>query len=223
MPSPTHPERLAKRRPYGLLLCGAAVAIGLTAFPPFHVHRLRSGDGTVRELPAGASAFDARSYAKAFWVDKLIGSSALATDVGSLYTALAHDPAAAAAQYGHRLGIGGRYYYFVRGEGRVESVDHKGVRLRIAGQPAPVTLMTGPVFGSALRDATGQADLKGLHSFDLNAFAAELNQLAETEVQPKLRQATVGMQVRFVGGATVEDTDAPPHFTVVAVAVDFST
>ncbi len=31
-----------------------------------------------------------------------------------------------------------------------------------------------PVFGSALRDATGLADFKGLNSFDLNAVAVAL-------------------------------------------------
>src|ERR1700722_12215706 len=113
MPRPILAERLTNRRPYSLLVCGVAAAIGLTAFPLFHVHRLRLAEGNRDALVAGAPAFDAQSYAKSFWADKLLGSTNRATDVGSLLTALVRDPAAAALQYGHHMGLGGRYYHFI--------------------------------------------------------------------------------------------------------------
>jgi len=222
MPGPTVTNEIAHRRAYALLVWVAGLAIAWTLFPLFHVRYSRAGNDTEIESREAVAVFDAQRFAKAFWTNKLLALSDHATDVGLLTAALTRDPAAAAQQYGRRTGLGGRYFYFIRGEGRVRAVDRRGVWLSIAGQSGtPVLLMVGPVFGNALRDATGFADITGFNSIDFDSFGAELNRLAENEVQPKLQKARFGTRVRIVGCAEAIDIDGGMRLQVVTASVDY--
>jgi predicted lipoprotein len=205
-----------------LIWLAILVVVGMV-FPPFHVHRLESAaglsNGNSTALPA---ALDVRQYAQGFWNEKLVPASSQATEAGLVAAELARDPVQAANKYGRRSGLGGNALYFIRGAGRVLSVDRKGVWLVIEGQgKVSVLLPFGPLFGNALRDATGLLNVKDFSSFDFNALSTALNQIAETQVQPDLKRAAVGKQLRFVGCAEATDDSGKLQLKVVPINIEY--
>jgi predicted lipoprotein len=205
-----------------LIWLAIVIVVGLV-FPPFHVHRLGStaglSSGNSARLPA---ALDVRKYAEDFWKDRLAPAGSQATEAGIVAAALASDPELAASKYGRRSGLGGNALYFIRGTGRVRSVDRKGVWLALEGQDQnPVLLPIGPLFGNALRDATGLLNVQDFSSFDFNALSTELNRIAETRIQPDLKRAVVGKQLRFVGCAEATDESGKLQLKVVPISIEY--
>jgi len=197
----SRPER---RLPLKLAAWALVVAIALLVFPPFHIRRVPS-DGGATSMERGAA--DIPQLAQKFWSTKLITPAVPPTDARTLIETLNRDANAAAAKYGRRMGIGGPAFYFLAGVGRVAAIDHSGVWLD-PGVPGPTRLVlpTGPIFGNALRDATGLLDLKDFNSLEFNELGAELNRLAETRAQPALRgDVKVGSTVTFLAAAQADD------------------
>jgi hypothetical protein len=182
----------------------AAIVLLLIIFPPFHVRRI---DGHAREPTSDhAASADIAQVATRFWDTSLTSKGVRATDWHVLIKALREDPALAGQRYGHRPGIGGQWYYLVCGQARVVSIDSHGLWL---GSPDlgdwRVQLQTGPIFGSALRDATGLLRLEDFSSFDFNELGAQLDRLSETRVGSMLRHdARVGSQLEFVAAARLD-------------------
>jgi predicted lipoprotein len=197
-------NRPERRLPLKLAAWALVVAVALLVFPPFHIRRVPS-DGGVASTERGA--VDIPQAALRFWNTKLVTPAVLPTDARTLIEALNRDANAAAAQYGRRTGLGGPAFYFLAGVGRVAAIDHSGVWLD-PGVPGPTRLVlpTGPIFGNALRDATGLLDLKDFSSLEFNELGAELNRLAETRAQPALRgDVKVGSTVTFLAAAQADD------------------
>jgi len=212
---------LKRRLPRALIWLALIVAIWAIA-PPFHVRRLATHPSS-SNVPAAATrtAFDAHGYAQAFWNERLLPAASHATPLQMLVAALAKDPASAALQYGRRVGLGGKALYFVRGEGRVSSIDRKGIGISIKDQGnVSVVLVTGPIFGNVLRDATGLLDLGNFSSFDFNSLSTELNRLAESTAQPRLQQVTTGARLQFLGCADTDSTGGKLLMRIVPVSVD---
>lgn len=208
-----------RRFPVALTLWVAAILLVCAVFPPFHIRRIDTDPAQ-----AARESFNAESAAATFWVERLIPALDAATDADIFVKASSSDAAAAARQYGRRTGLGGPDLYFLRGEAKVSAVDRKEVWLATAPTTSvPMVLLTGPIFGNALRDCTGLLDLKDYSSFDFNALSSELNRLAETRVQPVLRErAVIGATVQFVGCA--EDggmSDGSRVLRVVPIKVEF--
>ena len=180
------------------------VMLLLIIFPPFHLHRI---DGHARGSPNDHTASaDITQVATRFWNNGLTSQQLHPTDWLVLIKALREDPQRASRQYGHRPGIGGPWFYLLSGEARVISVDARGLWLS-----APelgdwrVLLQTGPIFGSALRDATGLLRLEDFSSFDFNELGADLNRLSETQVGPVLRRdARVGHPLGFLAAGRLD-------------------
>jgi predicted lipoprotein len=192
-----------------------ALALLWVVAPPFHVRR--TDTPVVSASPPTHAALDVPAYADKFWSEKLLPAGGRAVDAQILLKALQRDAEAAARQYGRRTGLGGSAFYLVRGEGRVASIDRKGVRLELSAGGGTVLLMTGPLFGNALRDATGLNDIGKFSSFEFNALSAELNRIAETRVQPVLlAHAQSGARLRFTGGAEYSDTG---EFKIIPIEV----
>jgi predicted lipoprotein len=211
-----HPER---RFVLKLLAWAFVVALASYVFPPFHIRALQPAGVPVAAAPG---AIDVPRFAEKFWNEKLVSPAAQGVEVHSLITALNESPAHAAEKYGHRAGIGGKAFFLVLGEGRVTSVDRRGVWLSVQGKSAPrLVLITGPVFGNALRDVTGLLDIKDFSSFDFNALGAELNRLAETHAQPALRSAgQPGATLSFVAAGELDDASgAQPVLKLVPISV----
>jgi predicted lipoprotein DUF2291 len=182
----------------------ALVVLLLIIFPPFHIRRI---DGHAREVANDhAASADIAQVATRFWNTSLTSQQVHPTDWRVLIQALREDPVLASRRYGRRPGIGGPSFYLVSGEARVVSVDPRGLWL---GAPDlgdwRVLLQTGPIFGSALRDATGLLRLEDFSSFDFNELGAQLNRLSEVRVGSVLRRdVRVGSQIEFVAAGRLD-------------------
>lgn len=193
-----------------------AAGLLLILFPPFHV-RVVTTDGN---LPEASTGFDAGAAARQMWEQGIPAASARAVDANELAAALAADPGAA-ARFGQRTGLGGKFYFFVRGTGRVSNIDSAGVHLKIEVPHAEVLLKTGPVFGNAMRDAPGLFDINAHSSFDANALSTELNRIAETRVQPGLLAiASPGKKVQFTGCGEASEVNGQVLLKLIAITVE---
>lgn len=206
------PGRLARYLAW-LVVAGGVMAI----WPPFHIHRLR--DIAPAEIES-RTALQARRIADSFWSGTLAADTAKSLDVRALIELLQKDPAAA-QQYGHTADYGGSPYYFLHGDGRVTSIDSTGLWLDVGAQGAmKVLLLTGPIFGNALRDATGKLPMKGLGFTQFNAVSEELDRLAESQGQAGLQGGVkVGATLRFVAAGEVDDSRGYPVLELAPVRV----
>jgi predicted lipoprotein len=196
------------------LIIWGAVAAGLAAFLYFFpLFRVVPFDQT-EERTANAS-FDPVAFVDHFWTDRLIPGAAGAADAAELVAAIGRDRESARRTYGRSMGLGSVYYYFLRGTGRIVSVEKDSMGLSLRGdQPlVHVSLATGNIFGNAVRDGTGLLDVNDFaNSQDFNAVSSEINRRIEEQVLPELRQrAAVGARVRFVGCAEIIDEETDLH------------
>jgi predicted lipoprotein len=185
-----------------------AVVLLLLLFPPFHIRPL----GVVAAAAPGA--IDVRRFAQRFWTEKLAQPAITPIDVREVI-ALLNDPGAAdRTPLGHRTGIGGKPYFFIAGRGRVVAIDSAGVWLsEDSSDHRQLLLPTGPLFGDALRDATGLLRLDDFTSSDFNALSAALNTQAEAVVHKLLNSSLqAGAWVDFLGAAAIDDATAPEPF-----------
>lgn len=194
----------------------ALIGLLLVVFPPFHLRRLETGHrGPADDHSASA---DIALRATRFWDTKLTSAQMHPTDWLVLVKALQKDPVQAGDRYGRRPAIGGPSYYLLSGEARIVSIDSRGLWL---GAPTlgdwRVLLQTGPIFGSALRDATGLLELEDFSSFDFNELGAQLNRLSEVRVGTALRKhAQVGSQLEFVAAARLDPVSGDAHTLLLA-------
>jgi len=182
-----------------------AVAAGVCwLFPLFHVVPLQ----TVKaEIAAGQ--FDATQFAQTFWDKQLLPALGKSVKADVLLAAIQGDPAAAKKKFGRSVGFTDTYFYFVSGTGRVVSISDDEVSLAITpgSTNAEVTLLTGLIFGDAIRDGTGLLNASDYsNSQDFNDISAALDHLVETRVLPGLHeQAKIGARISFAGCAEVDD------------------
>jgi predicted lipoprotein len=180
--------------------------------PPFHIVELNAAQ-------QAQPAFDAVAFVDKFWFGRLAQSLDRATDAVVLKEAIYTDSKAAREKYGRIAGLGGDYYFFVAGEGRVVSVGQHEVSLSLDanGSRADVVLETGNIFGNAVRDGTGLLNVSDFaDSQDFNAISAEINRHIEEQVLPNLRtKAVVGAIVHFAGCAEIADEGTDLHTLLV--------
>jgi len=208
------PERPRWWKPAGWI---AAAAVLLALFPPFHVRPLESAVVPQK----GAETLDVSAFAERFWNEKLLSPAVPTVEAQPLVAALVQDPALAAKKYGRRVGIGGKTFFLVSGSGRVASVDRSGAWINVgAGDNPRVLLLTGPVFGNALRDVTGLLNLSDYHSVDFNSLSTVLNRLCETRAQPALRSIGVGASISFLAAGEIDDaSQAVPVLRLAPIRV----
>lgn len=202
------------------LVIAVLVAAWLLLFPPIRLHRAATSTGSSMDAEAAALAAQARTRARDFWDNQLLPGIAQAADAQTVAIAIGRDAQHAAPQYGRRPGIGGRLYYFIRGEGRIARVDATGAWLEPVGGGVPIVLQLAAVFGNAVRDASGLADLRSMSSFEFNALSAALDALAEEQVQPALRAMKVGRSMRFAGCAVASRVGAEWVLKTVAIQAE---
>jgi predicted lipoprotein len=186
-----------------LILALTALAAGAVwRFPLFRVVPLEQINDARR-----AAAFDAPTFAKEFWTTRLPTVFDQASDAATVVAALRDDLAQAREKYGRQVGVSRTAYYVLRGSGTIASVDKQGVRVSLAGNaPSPeILLVTGPVFGNAVRDATGLLPTRDFpNSQHFNELASELNRLAEQgPIRVLKERAKPGAAVTFIGCSAV--------------------
>lgn len=193
-------------------IVGSLILLGVVCkfFPLFHIVSLKRA-----ETEKDAGKFDATEFADDFWSKTLLKSFDHASDVKELIAAVNNDPASAQKKYAHTLSLGGGYFYYLRGEGRILTTNNDSVLLAISASAtnAEVVLQTGLIFGNAVRDGTGLLNASDYSNLqDFNNISAELNKLVGAHVLPKLRaDAYVGATVKFVGCAEVDDETTDLH------------
>jgi predicted lipoprotein len=189
------------------------------AFPPFHIRSLKA----VRAAQEGAQ-FNAADFVARFWNEKLLPAASQAADAAKVLDAIAAGPKNVREQFGRTVGVSSSYFLFLRGSGRVVSVDTDsiGLSLNAEGTNAQVVVPLGPVFGNAVRDGTGLLDSSAYpNAQQFNDISAALNSMVETNVLPQFQRiATPGRRIQFAGCAEIsdEDTDLKP-LKLVPVAV----
>ncbi len=167
----------------------------------------------VTPLAAGGRApspeeFHAAETAERLWTSALVPSMDRAPEAQEALAAIEADPSAAREKLGRTIGVSRGFMLCLKGEGRILSVDRTGIGVALdSDDQADILLQTGPIFGSAVRDATGVIASKDFPSSqDFNALAAELNRIVEERVAaPLAASAKPGMLVRFTGCAEVKD------------------
>jgi hypothetical protein len=192
-----------------------ALVVLLVIFPPFHIRPLGAEAGA----PLAATR-DPRQLADQFWRDTLNNPATPATDIGKLLELLKVN-AAAAGRLGHTADMGGRPYYFLSGRGRVVSSDPRGLWLDVGvetGADMKVLLLTGPVFGNALRDATGLLPMGDLSFAQFNTLSAEIDRLAESRGEAALHgPVAVGSTLTFVAAGEIDDSGGAPILKLLPV------
>jgi predicted lipoprotein len=188
-------------------------------FPLFHVVPLSRSHQTQQQ-----AGFDAVSFSRQFWQEKLLPATAKATSVGELAVALATDYKAARQRYGRSPGLGATTYFFVIGTGHITAIEKENICVTLGTEPTcSVNLFTGLLFGNAVRDGTGLLDGSAFgNSQDFNAISTELNHLVETAVIPGLREkASIGKTIQFAGCIALDEDTAPKTLQVVPIKVDW--
>jgi predicted lipoprotein len=188
-------------------------------FPLFHVVPLRQA----RQIQQQAG-FDAVSFSRQFWQQKLLPATAKATNVAELAAALATDHSGARKHYGHSPGLGTTTYFFVNGTGHVTAIEKENICVTLDTQPTcSVNLFTGLLFGNAVRDSSGLLDSSAFgNSQDFNALSTELNHLVETEVVPALREkASIGKAIQFAGCIALGEEAPAKTLQMIPVKVDW--
>jgi predicted lipoprotein len=194
----------SRRRVLTIVLWLLAVAIFTWFFPLFHVVRLAEKQSQSKSIE-----FDARALAKQFWTQRLLPALGQATDVTEVLAVARSEPKQVRSRFGRTVGLSRSYFLFVRGSGTVAAIDKAGVKLAIDGSPPSesIVLRTGPIFGSAVRDATGLLEASSFpNSRQFNDLAAELNSIVLQTVTAKLKdEAQPGQRIEFVGCAEVQN------------------
>lgn len=182
-----------------------AGALG-TLFPPFHIRSLKAVRGAQE-----SRQFNPAEFAATFWSGKLLPATEQAAEAATVLEKINSDPQAVRKQFGRTVGVGSSYFLFLRGAGRIVSVDADsvGLSLKPQGSEPEVVIELGFVFGNAVRDATGLLNPSSFpNAQEFNDISAALNSLVETNVLPQLQQiAKVGGRIHFVGCAEVDDED----------------
>jgi predicted lipoprotein len=200
-----HPPRRTRAVRWAAVVIAAGVLCAL--FPPFRI--VKTTGAAAATKPSGHLS------AKEFWDQRLTRALDKATDAKTLIADVRRDPKRASEKHGRRVGIGGPYYYFLRGTGRVVSADANSIGVALDDEKdAAVMLEAGNIFGNNVRDGTGLLDVNEYAtSEEFNDLSAELNKIVEERVLPKLReQAKADAQLQFTGVAEIneEETDLRP-------------
>lgn len=202
------------------LIAAVIVVATCWAFPLFQIVPLKTAAAA-----KVAATFNPAEFADRFWTNQLLPALAKTAKARTLLAAIQEDASAAKTNYSRSAGMGGSYYYFLSGTGRVTAVSDDEVSLAVtAGSTnAEISLQTGLVFGNALRDGTGLLNVSDYpNSQDFNGISEALNHIVETRVLPKLReQAKVGAEVSFAGCAEVNDesSDLKP-LKVISIKIE---
>jgi hypothetical protein len=188
----------------GLLLI--AGGIGCWFVPLFHIRPSGGGATEVGKLsatPRKSRPADPATYVSGFW-DGPLRTGDGGTEITRLWDAFEADTSKARSQYGRQAGLGGPWYFCVRGQGTVETVEKNRVVLRVASSPRRACLELGVVVDNTVREAVGVKASDFANSQNFNAISSELNGRVEQEViAPNRALLKPGVIVEFVGCAKI--------------------
>lgn len=199
--------------PTGLVIAAVAVAL-LLLFPPVHVHPL---SGSTARDSADRALRAARATADDYWNQTLLTAPPM--DIKALLAP--SQQAAAVASKGHSADVGGASAYLLTGRARIISADDQGLWLDVdAPGDMHVLLLTGPIFGNALRDATGALPMGRMSFTQFNSVSDELNHLSEAQARRSLpANIPVGTRIEFRAAGEVDNSGVSPVLELAPIQV----
>lgn len=154
-----------------------------------------------------AQLFDAVTYARDFWDNRIPTILDNAVDVQVLLELVQRDMEKAVSQYGKQLGIGNTFYFLIKGRIRIVSIEDDQILFNTAtsGSPNTLSMNTDFVFGNAIRDASGLVNVSQFTStMEFNTVSSEINKIVLREViTPFLKEAVMGDIVTFIGACPI--------------------
>lgn len=173
------------------------------------------------ETSADADSFDPSGFALKFWRERLLPAADDTLDADLVLAALDTNAVEVGTTHGRRVGVSRGFFLFLKGNGVVVETTSKGVLVETPSG-AELVLKTGPIFGSAVRDASGLLDASvAPSSRDYNALAEALSRLSEELVVPELEAIPVGTRIGFAGCAKVSNPDQHrPPLSLVPIRVE---
>ncbi len=165
--------------------------------------------------------FDADQYAIRFWENDLPSALEKAPDADHILKQLMTAKDKAIEEYAQVLGISDTYYFLVKGEGYIRSVENEYLIIE-TNENNSVRIATDFIFGNALRDGSGIVDIDGfMNMTDFNNVSIAINRLIKERVIEGFRdQAEEGMKIRFSGAFEVNADDYEPDgILIIPVSV----
>jgi predicted lipoprotein len=152
--------------------------------------------------------FDATAYAREFFINKLPTVIENAPEINLLIEMLENEPQQALENFGKKLGIAKTWYFMVKGEGVVESVEEENVHVTIS-EDFKTRVATAFIFGNAIRDGSGVVDIDDfLNMTDFNNVSIAINTIVKKEVvTPTRKIVEPGMILEFAGAFEIKEDD----------------
>jgi hypothetical protein len=189
---------------YGALLIGGSLVCWF--FPLVHIRRLNGGStsGVSFQLAKETPTTERPHKLEAYTADRKLEAYATGIEMTDFWNAFDRDATAARIQYGRQAGLGGAWYFRIRGRGTVEIVEKDRVVLSVADSSRRVCLELGVVVDNTVREAIGVKASDFANSQDFNSVSSELNRRVEQEViAPNRALLKKGVVVDFVGCAKI--------------------
>jgi predicted lipoprotein len=139
---------------------------------------------------AGSENFDAVSFVKKLWDEKMNAKIDNAVELPVLIKAIATDKEAALNKYTNAMGIGNYRYAIVKAQGIVVALNEDEVELviNLGDSSIHTILATEYIYGNAIRDASALLEVKDFpNSADLNSISEELNSIVRKEILPPFK------------------------------------
>ena len=158
--------------------------VGLVGYKSVYIKKLSEvNNGTDKK-------FDAVSFAKKIWNEKMPAKIDSAVDLAVLMNAVTKNPEAAFNRYSNVLGIGNYRYALIKTAANVIAVNEDEVQLQlpVADSVMRAVLATEYIYGNAIRDASALIDIKDFpNSSDLNSVSEEMNKIVRTTILPSFK------------------------------------
>jgi len=151
-----------------------------------------------------AEKFDAVSFSKKLWEEKLPIRLGGAVELATFIRSTQANPADAFSKYSNALGIGNYRYALIKVEAVVTSINEDDITLqaKMGDSLMTVKLATEFIYGNAIRDASALVDVKDFpNTMDLNNISEELNKMVRKTILPAFKTAVKKGDKLIVTGA----------------------
>ena len=162
------------------------LVIGWVGFKSVYIKKLSEVEKTNDEK------FDALTFSKKLWDEKLPARLDSAVGFATLIQALKTNPTDAFGRYSNAMGIGNYRYSLVKLTGTAAEIKEDEIIMQTKNGDSliNVTLATEYVYGNAIRDASGLLDIKDFaNTTDLNSISEQLNAIVRKAVLPPFKQS----------------------------------
>lgn len=151
--------------------------------------------------------FDAGSFTKKLWDEKLPARLDSAVDLAALITAIEAQPQDALNKYTNALAIGNYRYAMVKTAGEVVELNEDDLLLQLPFSDSllKVRIATEFIYGNAVRDASGLVEVRSFpNTTDLSGISEELNRtVKKTVLAPFKKLVKKGDKVAVTGAIEI--------------------